>query len=169
MIKKQLNKGYTFIEILLYISISTTVLLIIVVIFVILQQNRWRARARNEVDHQGAQVIQILSQKIRSSRGIFTPSQGASGDILTLTSFDIEKNPTVVELIDDKLTLTEGSGETIDMTNSRVEVSEVLFRNLSGDNTPGNVRIFLTLSHKNEIGLSELEYTKTFYGNACPR
>lgn len=166
---QKLTKGYTFIEILLYISISTVILLIISTVFVVLQQNRWRVRTRNEVDHQGSQIVQIISQKVRSARGIFFPSLGASGETLTLTTFDIDKNPIVIEMIDDDLTLREGTGEIINLTNSKVEVSNVLFRNLSGENTPGNVRIFFTLSYKNELDLAELDYSREFSGSVCPR
>lgn len=60
----------------------------------------------------------------------------------------------------------EGSGSVIPLTNTKVQLSGLLFRNLTRAGTPGVVQFSFTLSRVNSSNRNEYSYQKTFTGSA---
>ncbi len=60
----------------------------------------------------------------------------------------------------------EGAGALVPLTNNDVQVSGLLFKNLSRASTPGSIQISFTLSRVNPNNKNEYEYQKTFTSSA---
>jgi len=163
------NKGFTLIELLLYISIAAVMLLIISVFLSTLLQSRIKNQTIAEVDQQGAQVIQIVTQSIRNAEGINSPVQGASASLLSVDVFNSSDDPTIFDLSSGAIRIAEGVGSPLPITNSRLVVSGLNFQNLSHDNTSGIIRVQFTLTHVNPENRNEYDYNKTFYASASLR
>jgi hypothetical protein len=67
------------------------------------------------------------------------------------------------------ITMTEGAGAAVSLTNNLVNVSGLSFSNLSRASTPGTVRIQFTITYINNSGRNEFDYSKTFDSNASLR
>lgn len=67
------------------------------------------------------------------------------------------------------LQVKEGSGNVVPLTNAKVQVSSVTFKNLSRSNTPGAVQVSFTVSRVNTSGRNEYDYQKTFTATAALR
>ena len=132
-------------------------------------QSQAKFKTISEVDQQGIQVAQIISQAIRNSNGITSPTQGNSGSSLTLESADSAKNPTVFNSNGTNMQIKEGTSVTTPLTNSKVSVSGLSFSNLSLTDTPGVVKFQFTITYINLSGRNEYDYSKTFYGSASLR
>ena len=78
-------------------------------------------------------------------------------------------SPTTFGLSGTTARVTEGVGSPLPISNSRIEVSELTFENLSEVETPGIIRIEFTLTHINPDGRNEYDYQQTFYGSASLR
>jgi hypothetical protein len=65
--------------------------------------------------------------------------------------------------------MREGSGSAIALTNSKVGVSNVSFKNLSRPGTPGLVQISFTVSRLSPNAKNEYSYQKTFTTTAALR
>ncbi|MEE8131914.1 MAG: hypothetical protein V3T98_02620 [Candidatus Paceibacterota bacterium] len=167
--KPKNNKGFTLIELFLYISIAGVILLVISIFLATLLQARIKNQTISEVEQQGAQVMQLIIQAVRNAKGIDSPSQGASASLLSLDVFNSSNDPTIFDFSSGAIRITEGIGGAVDLTNSRLSGSGLSFQNLSKTDTPGAVKIIFTLTHLNPEGRNEYSFSKTFYGSASLR
>lgn len=131
------------------------------------------ARIKNqtiaEVEQQGLQVMQIITQAVRNSTSINSPAQGVSASTLSVDTYTGSNNPTVFDASGGAIRIKEGVGSPISLTNSRIAVSGLTFQNLSRTNTPGLVRIQFTLTYTNVGGRNEYNFSRTFVGSAALR
>jgi len=167
--KLQANKGFTLIELLLYVSIASIILLITSLFLSTLLQSRIKNQTIAEVEQQGLQVMQIITQTARNAEVILDPAVGESANELKFDVIDVTKDPAYFELSNGVLLMTEGTGSPIALTNSRVNMSGFSASNLSRVSTPGTIRIQFTLTHINHAGRNEYSFTKTFIGSATLR
>ena len=167
--KLQTSKGFTLLELILYVSIAGVILLVVSIFLSTILQSRIKNQTVSEVEQQGAQVMQLITQTIRNAEDISAPSQGISGASLTLDVVDLSDDPTIFDLSSGVIRITEGVDSPINIINSRINVSGLSFHNLSKTDTAGTVKIVFTLSHKNPEGRNEYNFSKTFYGSASLR
>lgn len=163
------NKGFTLIELLLYMAIASIILLALSFIFSILLDSRVKNQTIAEVEQQGLQAMQIMTQTIRNAEAINFPSIGTTASSLSLDIITTANDPTVFDISSGVLRMTEGMGSATSLTNARVVVSGLSFYNLSRAGTPGTIRIQFTLTHLNPEGKSEYMFAKTFTGSATLR
>ena len=161
--------GFTLVEILLYISIISVMLGVISIFMFSILQSQAKFKTISEVEQQGVQIMQVITQTIRNSKGITAPTQGNSGSSLTLEFIDSAKNPTVINLTGTNIQIKEGTGPITVLNNSKIAASELSFSNLSRINTPGIVKFEFNLNYINPSVRNEYEYSKTFYGTASLR
>lgn len=164
-----MKKGFTLIELLLYVAISSVLLLVISAFLSSLLQSRIKNQTIAEVEQQGVQVLQMITQTIRNAQSITSPAQGISSSSLTLDVVATTSDPTIFDLSGGAIRIKEGAASAIPLTNSRVTASALTFQNLSRSDTPGTVRIQYTLTHLNSSGRNEYDFTKTFVGSASLR
>jgi Tfp pilus assembly protein PilW len=159
------HHGTTLVEVMLYMAIAISVLTIVSFMFVGILQARVKNQSILEVEEQGYQAMQYMTQVIRNSEGINNISAGESAIMLEVNTLDDAVDPTILSLSSDTLQMTEGGGDAIDLHNSQVKTTEVIFKNLTSNNFP-LIRIELTLERNNPTGRNEYEYSQTFYGSA---
>ncbi len=163
------HRGFTLIELLLYLGLASVMMLTLAVFFSTMLSARVKNQAIAEVEQQGVQVLEIITQAIRNADAVNSPAVGASASVLSLDMFPVADDPTVFDLVSGAVRITAGAGAAVALVNSRVTVSGLAFQNLSRSGTPGTIRITFTLSHVNPTGRNEYEYSKTFYGSASLR
>lgn len=159
------KNGFTLVEVLLYTSLVVTVIIVSSVIFTIIIQSRVKNQVIAEVDHQGLQVLDIISQTIRNSDNINSPTIGLSSSSLSVNSVA----PIIFDVSGGVIRIKEGVNPEIALTNNRVIVSNLLFRNISRSGTDGNVRVSFTITHMNPGGRNEYDYSKNFFISASLR
>lgn len=157
------EKGFSLIELLLYISMTAVVVLVVSGLLYTILQSRVKNQAMAEVEQQGDLIIQILTQTIRNSQSINSPLSGNSNS-LSLAESDATVNPTVFDLSSGVLRITEGGSSAVSLTNNRVSVSGLTFQNLSD-----SIKFQFTISHINSNSRNEYDYTENFYGTANVR
>lgn len=166
---QQNKKGFTLIELILYISLTSIVLLSVSAFLIASLQARAKNRTIAEVEQAGEQVIQLITQTIRNSSAINSPAIGTSAASLSLNTSVSASNPTVFDLASGVIRITEGSGDPAPLTNSQVTASSLNFQNLSMADTPGIIRVTFILTYNNQSGRLEYDYSKTFYASASRR
>jgi prepilin-type N-terminal cleavage/methylation domain-containing protein len=163
------EKGFTLIELLLYIAVLSTAITAIFIFFFMMLQARVKNQTISEVEQQGSQLMQLMTQTIRNSNTINSPAVGSPSSTLSLGMDDVSKNPTIFDLSGGVLRIKEGSGAIVSLTNSQVTVTNLQFSNISRTGTQGTVRIEFTITYNNVSGRNEYEYSKTFYNSATLR
>lgn len=155
------------IELLLYAGLSSVLLISVSVFMSALLESRVKNQTIAEVEQQGLQAMQIITQTIRNAESINNaPSQGSLRQFLSLNTYSEALNPTVFDLSDGVIRVAEGAESAATLTNSRVIASEFAFQIFSRGNTPGAIRVQFALSYANNFGRNEYNYSKTFIGSA---
>ncbi|MDP3973695.1 MAG: hypothetical protein Q8P92_02570 [Candidatus Daviesbacteria bacterium] len=141
---KNFQKGFTLIELLLYVSLVGAMILTVSALLSLLMQSRVKNQTISEVEQQGVQVMQRITQTGRNATDVnFTSAFDLSGGAIRENS--------------------------IALTNTRIVASALTFTNLSRAGTPGTIRIQFTLTHVNPEGRQEYNFSKTFYETATIR
>lgn len=161
--------GLTLVEVLLYLAILATFLSVITSFIIILFQSRIKSETMEEVEFQGELIMQEITQSIRDAESINSPSQGNSADSLSLEMPSASNNPTVYSLSGNTLQIQEGSASSVNLSNSKVNVTALTFENLTRDNGSGIIKITYTIERINPENRNEYEYTKSFYNSATIR
>ncbi len=156
------QKGFTLIEFLVYSILVTMLVGSLVLTGVNILEGRARLRAIEEVNHNGKMAIEKIAYYIRQAESINSPAQGGEAVLLSLEMDDFEKDPTVFEIGEDNvLTVKKGVESPLALTTKEVEVSFLKFTNVSHDNTPGTVRVELTMKHSSPREHSD-DFSRTF-------
>jgi Tfp pilus assembly protein PilW len=164
------QKGFTLVEVVLYVAICSLLLVTISVFLSFLLGARVRSQAITEVNQQGFQVMSLITQTIRNGRSIQVPSTGVSSSTLSITTVNALLNPTIFNISSTTVKIKEGSQVAIPLTNSRIRVSNLLFQNVSsGSSTEKIIRVSYTIDYINPTGRSEYSFTKSFSGSATLR
>jgi len=163
------RRGFTLIELLLYLGLAAVMMLTLAVFFSTMISARVKNQAIAEVEEQGAQILDIITQEVRNADAINSPAAGGSATSLSLDTVLAWSDPTVFDITSGVIRMKQGNGTTTALTNGRVTASGLTFQNLSRSATTGAIRITFTLSHVNPAGRNEFEYSKTFYGSASLR
>lgn len=161
MSHRQRNNGFTLVELIVYVALTSLMFSAINSFVFLVIEERSRNIVINEVEQQGSFALQKIMQRTRNSDEIVTPGQGSSDTILELTNTDFELNSGIFQMIE--------GGSPVDLTNSRVVVSDFQVTNLSLDNTPGSIQVEFLVTYDNPDGKAELNYSKMFYGAASLR
>ena len=164
-----MKKGFTLIEMLLYLSILSVVVLALSSFLFLAYNSRVKATVIAEIEQQGNQTMSIITQNIRNAQSITTPSSGSSASSLTLSEYSAPLSPTVFAQTGNIMQITEGSNAAIAISSNRVVVSGLTFQNLSRASTPGVIRIQFTLNHVNPSNIGQYIYSKTFTSSASLR
>jgi type II secretory pathway pseudopilin PulG len=156
------QSGFTLLELLLYVSIIGTLLGALALFFGMTAEVRLRNQAVSEVTQQGQAAMETIASSVRNATAITTPATGASGSTLTVTVPTASLSPTIVASDGTTLTIKEGSGTAIALTNSKVRVTTISIKNLSRSASKGTVQISFTLARVNPSNRPELDYNRTF-------
>lgn len=157
------------IELLLSIAVTGSILLLISLLLSTLVTARIKNETIAEVEQQGIQALQLMTQTLRNAESITTPTAGNTATALAIAVFAPANSPTVFDLATNALRSKEGAAAAENLTSSRVVASGLNFQNLSRADTPGVVRIEFTLTHVNPEGRNEYDYAKTFFATASLR
>lgn len=160
------EKGYTLIELLLYIIILSSLLVPLTMFFGMTTEARVKSQSISEVNDQAIAAMDYMTQTIRNATSITAPAAAASGASLTLVVPTGSLSPTIFSLNGSALQVKEGTGANIPLTSSDVQVANLTFKNLTRSGTSGAVQIGFTVSRANGGNRNEFDYQKTFTSTA---
>jgi type II secretory pathway pseudopilin PulG len=165
-IKMRRNDGYTLIELLLYVAMIAILLSAVTAFLGLATDARVKGQTISEVNEQGTAAIEYVSQTIRNATAISSPAAASSSSTLTLTVPTASLNPTIFNVTSGVLQVKEGTGSTVSLTDSKVQVVSFTVTNLTRSGTSGIVQVSLTLARNNSTGRNEYDYQRTFTTSA---
>jgi prepilin-type N-terminal cleavage/methylation domain-containing protein len=159
-IKSQVrNKGFTLLEMIIYVVIFAIILFVMVQLFWQVQLSDIKGRVSRETKENASQVMEIFKHYVRQADDMNT------GDSV------FDSNPGVLSLEDDgtviidtytkdvmvgegtqtirKLRLTEGGNPALDLTSDHVNVDNFVLTDLTQGANPDAVLMDLTISSVN--------------------
>lgn len=157
--KNNKRKGMTLVETLVAIAIMTLLVLSVVSLLASTSKSEKRNRVLTEVEYQASAIIYEITQAVRNASAITSPIPGATSTSLTLSMSSLPaQDPTIFSTGTQSLIVSRGGNET-ELSGNSVEVTNLLFENISAPNTKGAVRIYLTLKGVNPNNKPELDYS----------
>lgn len=157
------QKGFTLIELTLYVSLMSMFLLALVLFLTAIFEARERQHIMAEVEQQGIQIILALTSTINKADSIDVPTLGQDVPSLTLTMYESLENPTIFSLDGSTLIMSIGASSATPLHNDKVSITALAFRNITPPDTPGSVQIVVTLASRPKPGgRTVFSYTKTF-------
>ncbi len=168
-------KGFTLIEFVIYTGIVASILVLMTGFLWNIIFGNIKETSYQEVQQNGRFALTKITQEIKKATGINNPLPGSFSDSLSLEMANPDLNPTIFNLSDGKLRITQGTFSPIDLTTDRVIVPNLLFTNLSYEGTPGTIRIGMTIEHLNpgsqiayEASIDLQSSVSLFEGGASP-
>ena len=161
--------GFTLIELIIYIAILGTILLSFISFGLNVMGTRSKVSAVEEVQANGRSILALVSQHIRDATGVNTSASifgdNVNGGVLSLMMSDVPtKNPTVFRLdaATRQLQIQEGTADPVVITSPQVQVTDLIFTNLTSTGSRANIGIKLTLFYNNPSGDSTFSYAATW-------
>ncbi len=165
------QKGFTLVEMVLYVAICSLFLVSSSYFLSFLMESKVRSQVMNEVNQQGVQITTLLTRTIRGARSIDVPLVGTASTTLSLTVVDGTRSPTVFTSSSSVFTIREGGKSSVALTNHRIVVTDLLFQNVSASSSLEKiVRFSFVLRYATTSSSNATyEYSKTFSGSAIVR
>lgn len=124
------KKGFTLIEVILYIAVFTIVAALMVVILTTALQVGSRESSSAEVSAQLHFATQTIQRLVRASSNIDIQA-GIPTSLLRLRMPDPNQDPTVISLSGTTILMKQGSSPTSSITTSRVVVDSLSFEKIT--------------------------------------
>lgn len=141
--------GFTLIEALLYMGLSTIMVVLIGGIGVNVFSGFVKAKASEELQYNTQFVTEKIRTIVSQGEDIITPSVGETSDYISIAMTDISKNPTVIDIVDGRVRVSEGEGEAQFISGSSVVASAAEFSNVTYSDGVGSLRAVLHLGLRN--------------------
>lgn len=165
------QKGFTLVELLLYVAISTVIILSVVGLIQVVLEARVKHQTVSEVEQQGQQAAQLIGQNLRNSGKVCSPALGASGTTLSVDPTGTAcTTVNVFDISSGALRIKEGAAAAVNLTNTKVTVSGLSVKNL-GLGNKGSAQVKFTITYNYSGSRNEYVYTKNFEtagSSRCP-
>lgn len=160
-----MSKGFTLVELLIYLAIVSVALTAMVRFSLVMTDARNKNFVIQEVQANSRNAILEISRIIKDSTDVNVP--GSEWDIdpgeLRLTRNDSLLSPTIIRLDGDNgnLEIVEGLNPPVRLTSNKVRVSNLVFSNFSGDNQRETIKVELTVEYNNSTNDVDFDYSQS--------
>jgi len=153
------EKGFTLIEVLLYIAIIGMIIQGFIIFVLSIASTNSKTYVVQEVQANTRIALDMISQKIRAADDVITPSEGNSTSTLILDMPDPSPNLTF-SIIDGVLGIIEGVASSTPITSNEVNISILTFTNLAPVGEKDNIKIEITAIYRTGES-KEFQYSQT--------
>lgn len=160
-IVKNHSAGFTLFELLLYMALAMIMLGVMGGIGVHMLEARSKIRAQEEVRYNALIIAETFQQAVHDAYDVVEPRAGETESVLVLSMEDPLKDPTVIEIVDGIVTLTEGSSDPIVMSAGSV-LHTGSFTHVAGGEMP-TVRFTLDVEARNPEDLHAFSASTTLH------
>ncbi len=143
------TKGFSLIEMLIYISIFVAISAFLVSILIIFTQVHVRQTSINEVNDQISFVNNTVERLVRES-SIIDMTSNVTTSTLTLRMASSTLDPTTIYLSDNTVYLREGSYDPIPLTDSQIQVNDFSVTKYENPGGHAIVQVHVTVSYNTE-------------------
>lgn len=160
------QKGFTLIEMVIYLTIIGIVLSTIALFLLNLMGARAKTQAISEV-LSSAQLIQTrLSEAVRHAQGINVAASTFSSDpgVLSLNMVDSARDPTIFSLTqnDGQFQVSEQGSPASVLTPDHVAIKNLVFTNLTSSEDVGIIQMQFTVETTSGSGTQAFFYDQAF-------
>jgi len=160
------QRGFTLIELIVYIAIISTVLLAFVTFALQLAKVRAKASVIGEVEYNARLIQERLNEAIRHAEGVNTGAStfGSDPGVLSLDMVDVAEDATIFNLTSDdgNFQVEAGGGEATPITTNGVSITNLIFTNYTSSEDVGVVGVQFTVTANNVSSDQFFDYAQSF-------
>jgi prepilin-type N-terminal cleavage/methylation domain-containing protein len=161
----QPNQGFTLIETLIYIAIIGIVISSFVGFSVSVSDSRGKTYVVQEVQANMREALNTVLVALRESNDVNTAAStfGTDPGFLSLSMASSTVNPTTIGLDSDNgvMGIKRGSSATTSVTSSEVNITNLVFTNLTSSTTRENIRMEIKVEYNNTSTSSIYNYVQS--------
>lgn len=166
-ILKNNKKGFTLIELIIYIGIIGIVISGFVGYSLSVSGVRSKNYSAVTVQANARVVLQMMSRKIREAQSVASPLAAATSTQLVLRMSSVAT--TTFSNIDGILYMKETGLATTTLTDNEIEIDNLLFTNLAPTGERANIQIDLGIKYRVTAGDTQFGYGKSYRTAVSPR
>ena len=163
---KRNSKGFSLIEILIYLAIFAVVSIVVINSFITVLSSFKRTRSDRDLLESGLTSVERISREIRQAKSIDMTNSTCSGSfcILQLNSTDINGVDKIVKFMVSSgfLKIYENGVDQGSLTSENISISSLIFKNIVTTNSKA-VKIEMTIIDSNS------DKTANFYNTIILR
>ena len=151
MLKNKIQKksGFTFLELLIYISILSVLTVVVSSTFISLSKGSGQSQAKSEVNSAIRFTSELLRQDLKNASAISVPSAPGSSSTLTLTRGGVT---IIYDVSSGALRRKEGTASPVNITNPNISAGTPTFTRVENTNsvfstTSVSVKVNMTFSY----------------------
>lgn len=162
-IMKKQQKGFTLIEILLYISLSVVMVALLAGVGSNVLSSLTKAKAHGEIQYNAQFAMERVRALVKEAQSVDIPVKSATSSTLSLTMSDISKNPTIIEVVEGRMYIQEGNSEPQILTGKNILITSSEFSNVTYDGGVGSVRVAFQMGLNNPDNMVDFRTSAAFY------
>jgi len=140
---KKTKIGFTFVELLLYISVVSIMISSLVLFALTIINNGAKSSTHQEVFSQARYISERFKYEIRNATGI----NSVSSNSISLATSDSVTNPTVIDVLSGNIRLKQGAAAEVNLNSSSTTISNLIFVNYSSaDNMTKHIQFRFTVN-----------------------
>lgn len=162
--KKIKQKGFTLVEMLVYVSVLTVISVAIVSFLFWAIKTNAKSRTMAEVSDNARRAMETMVYEIRQATGVYTPTSAFDanpGQLSLETKINPRDNETKTYedfyLADGKLYLKKEGISPEQITSDQVRVSNLIFKNIGSSGNLANIQINLQVEDNDSSGRPEFQ------------
>ena len=117
------HRGFTIIEMLVYVCVFGIIMAGAIVSVYALASSDARNQTKAMVQEEGSFLIGKIDWALSGARAISAPAANSSGDTLTVTRFDAATSPVTITVTGGTMTIRVGTGATHTLNNANVQIT----------------------------------------------
>lgn len=171
-----MKRGFTLIEILVYIGVLAIVILAVSSFFIWVNHSNAKTKALREVVNNGRRVMEIITYEIKEARDIYSPttvSDSNSGQLSLITLKDIpeEEDLTYLDfyLCGVSVCLKKESQDPLVLTSENVQIEKLIFKEIATSQDTPSIQIELEIKYKTPSERPEYQASANFTTTASLR
>lgn len=153
------ENGSTFIEVILYVGLSTVILALISSFFLASLESEARSLASREVEEQGRNLTAFINRQLKQAVNITAPAGTNSANQIIYTTQNPATSPSIITITNERISLKEGLNPPVNLTGSLL-VAENFIAYYSS--IQKNLKIEFQLKFKNPDNRNILNYRQNF-------
>jgi len=164
------KKGFTLLELIIYVFIVAIILTAITMYAIDVIGAQTKAKSYQEVQYNARFAIRRIVNEIRRADDLNDGSStfDTHPGVLSIGNNNPTKDPTVFDIASNRLRMTQG-GTPYFLTSDKVEITNMVFKDLSVANRTNNIKISMTVAHRNPENREEFDAEFTISSTAVIR
>lgn len=159
-----MKKGFTLIEVLIYIAVLVIIVTAISAFFLWGIRSNTKARVMREVLDNGTRAMGILTREIKEAKSIYTPTSDPTQlSLETIKYLPVGEDSTYIDfyLCGTQLCFKKESQDPVALTSNKVEITNLAFSEVVTNEIP-SVQVDLTVDYDDSTGRPEYQASVDF-------